>query len=175
MAGTDVNLGYQAQGALPVANGGTGATTLTSGSVLVGNGTSAVSLVAPSTSGNLLVSNGSTWTSAAPLPRIGTTTSSATPSITVTSYDQFNITALATNITSMTSGLSGSLVDGQKLMIRIKDNGTSRTITWGSSYQSSGVATLLAATVASKTHFVGLIYDSVVAKLICVAVDAVGY
>ena len=43
---------------LPVADGGTGATSLTSGSVLVGNGTSAVSLVAPGTSGNVLTSNG---------------------------------------------------------------------------------------------------------------------
>jgi len=52
-------------GTLNVANGGTGASTLTSGSVVVGNGTSAVSLVAPSTSGNVLTSNGTTWTSAA--------------------------------------------------------------------------------------------------------------
>jgi len=52
-------------GQLGVANGGTGASTLTSGSVVVGNGTSAVNLVAPGTSGNVLTSNGSTWTSAA--------------------------------------------------------------------------------------------------------------
>ena len=37
----------------------------TAGSVLVGNGASAVSLVAPSTSGNVLTSNGTTWTSTA--------------------------------------------------------------------------------------------------------------
>lgn len=48
-----------------VAQGGTGAATLTSGSVLVGAGTSAISGVAPGTSGNLLTSNGSAWTSAA--------------------------------------------------------------------------------------------------------------
>lgn len=51
--------------ALPVANGGTGATTLTSNNVLLGNGTSAVQLVAPGTSGNVLTSNGSTWASTA--------------------------------------------------------------------------------------------------------------
>jgi len=50
-------------GTLGVANGGTGAASLTSGSVVVGNGTSAVSLVAPSTTGNVLTSNGSTWIS----------------------------------------------------------------------------------------------------------------
>ena len=52
--------------ALPVANGGTGSTTLTANNVLLGNGTSALQAVAPGTSGNVLVSNGTTWTSAAP-------------------------------------------------------------------------------------------------------------
>ena len=50
---------------LPVAGGGTGAVTHTANNVLVGNGTSAIASVAPSTSGNVLTSNGSAWTSAA--------------------------------------------------------------------------------------------------------------
>jgi microcystin-dependent protein len=52
--------------ALPVASGGTGATTLTANNVILGNGTSAVGFVAPGASGNLLTSNGTTWTSGAP-------------------------------------------------------------------------------------------------------------
>jgi len=55
-------------GTLPVGNGGTGATTLTVNSVIIGNGTSAVNFVAPGTSGNILTSNGTTWASAAPAP-----------------------------------------------------------------------------------------------------------
>ena len=53
---------------LTVADGGTGASSITANSVVLGNGTSALSgnLVAPSTSGNVLTSNGTTWTSAAP-------------------------------------------------------------------------------------------------------------
>jgi hypothetical protein len=51
---------------LSVAQGGTGAATLTANNVLLGNGTSAPSFVAPSTAGNVLTSNGTTWTSAAP-------------------------------------------------------------------------------------------------------------
>jgi hypothetical protein len=53
---------------LTVADGGTGASSITANSVILGNGTSALSsnLVAPSTSGNILTSNGTTWTSAAP-------------------------------------------------------------------------------------------------------------
>jgi hypothetical protein len=50
---------------LPVAQGGTGATTLTSNNVLLGAGTSTVTFVAPGSSGNVLTSDGSTWTSAA--------------------------------------------------------------------------------------------------------------
>lgn len=48
-----------------VANGGTGATSLTANNVLLGNGTSALQVVAPGASGNVLTSNGTTWTSTA--------------------------------------------------------------------------------------------------------------
>jgi hypothetical protein len=50
---------------LTVSSGGTGAATLTANNVLLGNGTSALQVVAPGTSGNVLTSNGTTWTSAA--------------------------------------------------------------------------------------------------------------
>jgi hypothetical protein len=61
-----VDLTSQITGTLPVANGGTGATTLTANYVVLGNGTSAVQVVAPGTSGNLLTSDGTTWASTAP-------------------------------------------------------------------------------------------------------------
>ena len=50
----------------PVSAGGTGSTTLTANNVLLGNGTSALQVVAPSTAGNVLTSNGTTWQSTAP-------------------------------------------------------------------------------------------------------------
>ena len=50
---------------LPVVSGGTGATTLTANNVLLGNGTSALQVVAPGTTGNVLTSNGTTWVSQA--------------------------------------------------------------------------------------------------------------
>jgi hypothetical protein len=120
------------------------------------------------------ISSTNTLTNKRVTPRVGTTASSATPTINTDSYDQYNITALAAAITSFTTNLSGTPTDGQKLMIRIKDNGTARAITWGASFQSSGVATLLATTVINKTHHVGLIYDSAAAKWTCIAVDAAG-
>lgn len=73
-------------GTLGVANGGTGATTLTTNNVLLGNGTSALQVVAPGTNGNVLTSNGTTWTSAAPsggLTNFTEGANTATPNATV--------------------------------------------------------------------------------------------
>jgi len=50
---------------VPVNKGGTGLATLTANNVILGNGTSNPTFVAPGTSGNVLTSNGTTWTSAA--------------------------------------------------------------------------------------------------------------
>jgi len=50
---------------VPVANGGTGASTLASGAVVLGAGTSAVTTVPAATSGNLLTANGTAWVSQA--------------------------------------------------------------------------------------------------------------
>ena len=61
---TDGSKNLTSSGTLAVDQGGTGAATLTANNVLLGNGTSAVAFVAPSTSGNVLTSNGTTWTSA---------------------------------------------------------------------------------------------------------------
>jgi hypothetical protein len=61
-----VSLTAGVNGTLPVANGGTGTTTLTANNVILGNGTSAPLFVAPSTAGNVLTSNGTTWQSTAP-------------------------------------------------------------------------------------------------------------
>lgn len=66
------------QGVLPVLHGGTGLATLTANNVLLGNGTSAVQFVAPSTNGNVLTSNGTTWVSStAPAAAPGYTTKTA--------------------------------------------------------------------------------------------------
>ena len=53
-----IDLTADVTGALPVANGGTGAATLTASGVLIGNGTSAVSAVALTAKGSLLTGDG---------------------------------------------------------------------------------------------------------------------
>lgn len=102
--------------------------------------------------------------------RTETVASSATPSINTDVTDVFTITALAAAITSMTTNLTGTPVNGQKLIIRIKDNGTARAITWGASFANRG-ATLPTTTVINKTVYVGLMYNSTAAIWDCIAVS----
>lgn len=57
---------------------------------------------------------------------------------------------------------SGTPVDGQKLMIRIEDNGTSRGITWtttSGAFRAVGV-NLPASTTSSKVTYVGCVYNA---------------
>jgi hypothetical protein len=85
-----VNLATDVTGTLPVGNGGTGQTSLTSNNVILGNGGSAVQFVAPGTTGNVLTSDGTTWQSTAPagggsLILVSTATGSSTTQVDLTS------------------------------------------------------------------------------------------
>lgn len=104
------------------------------------------------------------WTIASGF-NVGSTTSSATPTINVDSYNRYKITALAENITSFT--IQGTPQDFQELVVRIKDNGTPRTIAWGTSFEAKGVS-LPTTTVANKVLTVKFIYDSVTSKFGCI-------
>lgn len=68
-------------------------------------------------------------------PRVVSTTSSATPSINTDVTDILRITALAENITSMTTNMTGTPAHGQRLRVEITPTAT-RTITWGASFGS---------------------------------------
>ena len=87
-----------------------------------------------------------------------TSAASVTPNSNVT--DQYNITALAEALSVVKP--SGTPVNGQKLTVRIKDSGASRALTWDTDsggYRVVGV-TLPTATIASKTVYIGCIYNS---------------
>ena len=73
----------------------------------------------------------------------------------------FTITALAANATF--SAPSGTPVGGHKLIIRIKDNGTARTLGFNAIYRAVGL-TLPTTTVISKTMYIGCVYNSTDAK-----------
>lgn len=90
---------------LTVAQGGTGAATLTSNNVLLGNGTSAPQVVAPSTTGNVLTSNGTTWVSSAPAA-YPLTSGTSQASTSGTSIDFTSIPSWVKRITVIFNGVS---------------------------------------------------------------------
>lgn len=232
-------------GTLVVSNGGTGATSLATNNVILGNGTNPVQVVAPGTSGNVLTSNGTTWASTAPAITLagnnaftgantfynatgqafGTATSTQdgiiiagraggsssyrvtfqpgtlTASRTLTAPDA-STTIVGTDATQTlsnkridpravaASGTTGTLtpngdttdvylalgltgpvtfaapsgtpVNGQKLIIRVKDDGTARALTWtttSGAFRALGI-TLPTTTAAGKTTYVGCIYNT---------------
>ena len=97
----------------------------------------------------------------APLnPRVQTVASSATVTP-VSTNDIVTITAQAVGLTL--ANPTGTFVEGQALMIRIKDNGTARTIAFDTNYRVIGI-TAPTTTVISKTMYLGIIYNSTDAK-----------
>lgn len=106
-------------------------------------------------------------------PRIVSTGSSSTPTPNGDITDQYEVTALAAGATF--GAPTGTPVDGQKLVIRVKDNGTAQTLAWNAIYVNSGAASLPATTVINKTHMIGLVYDSTAVAWVCMFADTVGY
>jgi len=90
--------------------------------------------------------------------RIGTTASSATPTPTGDTADQYNITALAANATF--AAPTGTPTDGQRIIIRIKDNGTARTLAWNAIYVGQTDIDLPTTTIVGKTIYLQFYYNS---------------
>jgi hypothetical protein len=87
--------------------------------------------------------------------RVQSVTSNATVTPTSTN-DLVKITAQAAGLTL--ANPTGTFAEGQALIIRIKDDGTARAITYGSDYRAIGV-TLPTTTVLSKTTYLGIIFN----------------
>lgn len=104
-------------------------------------------------------------------PRVTSTASSATPTPNADTDDQYNLTALAA--TAAFAAPTGTPTDGQSLIIRIKDNGTARTLSWNAIYRAIGV-TLPTTTVISKTMYIGMRYNAADTKydVLAVSVEA---
>lgn len=77
------------------------------------------------------------------------------------SFSQYAATAQAVNLTI--SADAGTPTNGQSMIFRFKDNGTSRTLTWttGTSKSFRAIGTVLpTSTAANKTLYVGCIFNS---------------
>jgi hypothetical protein len=117
---TFANLATNVTGTLPVANGGTGAATLTSGSVIVGAGTSTPTFVAPTTTGNVLfTTNGTTWSSTAKIVR--TTAQSPTSGTTV------SFTSIPSWVKRITVLFDGLVASASEALIQIGAGSTTIT------------------------------------------------
>lgn len=148
-------------GTLAVANGGTGLATLTANNVMLGNGTSTPSFVAPSTTGNVLTSNGTTWTSAAIPSQLISMTAQATTSGTSKDFTSIpssvkRITVIfnevSTNGTSVIQaqlGTSGGVETSGYLSTRVEisSSGTASNITTGHSVVGGAAANVASGTI----------------------------
>lgn len=138
-------------------------------------GTGVANILAPTASTNYDAvmpskTSGSTQTVAMVSDLTGTeatTASSSTPAPTGDARDNYlDVTALAANAT--VSAPSGTAANHNRLLLRIKDNGTARTLAWNAIYRGSTDFALPTTTVISKTMYVQFIYNSADSKWDCV-------
>lgn len=112
-----VTLTTDVTGTLPVANGGTGATTLTAGGLLYGNGTSAVAASGAGTSGQAVLSGGTgspTFTTGT-LTLAGNLATSGASALTLTTTGSTNVTLPTTGTLATLAGteaLTGKTING---------------------------------------------------------------
>lgn len=132
-------------------------------------GTDSTVMTFPSTSATVVgTTQTQTLTNKRNTRRLTAVTQSATPSINTDNMDIANITGLAQAITSMTTNLTGTPNDGDRLEVRITDNGTARAITWGTSFEATTVALPLT-TVISTMLRVGFEWNATASKWDCIA------
>jgi hypothetical protein len=152
-----INLTTNVTDILPAANGGTASAFFS----VSGPASSVKTYTFPNESMTVVgLSQTQTLTNKRVTPRIGTVADAATITPTGDDSDQYNVTALAQ--AASIAAPSGTPTNGQKLVLRIKDNGTARALTWTTSsgaYRAIGV-TLPTTTVINKTMYIGCIYNA---------------
>jgi hypothetical protein len=116
----------------------------------------------------LTPSSTDTFTNKRVNPRVSTTASSSTPTPNADTDDFFTVTALAANATF--GAPTGTPVNGQRLLIRILDNGTARTLAFNAAYRFSSDLAAPTTTILSKTLYLGFFYNSAASKWDCAAI-----
>ncbi len=116
------------------------------------------------------VSSTNTLTNKRITQRVVTTTDDATAVIDVDTTDVYELSAVANATTFSTTGTP---TDGQKLIIRFKDAGGAKGLTWDAIFVAIGV-TAPTTTVAGKWHYVGATYNTAATKwhIIATGVEA---
>jgi hypothetical protein len=155
------------QGGTGVANNAASTLTISGnfGTTLTVSGTTAVTL--PTTGTLSTLAGTETLTNKRINPRFLTATTGTSVTPDISSYDQYNWTALASNFTF--NAPTGTPVNGNKLMFRITPSGTP-TLTWDATYTPIGV-TLPTTTTSGKTVYVGCIYNADLTRWEVIAVS----
>jgi len=140
---------------ITAAQGGTGLTSITANSVMIGNATGSVLLVSPGTTGNVLVSNGTTWTSS-----------------TLANATGLPLTTGVTGLLPIANGGSGtatpSLVAGTNVTI---------TGTWPNQTIAStagGTGTVTSVSVVSSNGFAGTVANATTTPAITLTTSITG-
>lgn len=111
--------------------------------------------------------NGTSWLSVNTLLTEDAYTSASSITPDMGTYGIITVSALAEGLTI--NNPTGNPVDGKKLVIRIKDNGTPRSISFGTQYRASTDLTLPTTTVTSKTLYMGFIWNATDTKIDLIA------
>ena len=130
---------------VPIAQGGTGASTLAGASIPTYTSTN-------------------TFTNKRITQRVVTTANDATAEIDIDITDVYELSAIADDTTFT---LTGTPTDGQKLIVRYKDDGGTETLTW-TGFTALGI-TLPTDTTAGKWEYVGCTYNSAATAWHCIA------
>lgn len=116
-----------------------------------------------------LTSDGTNWNIISRNKTVFSVASTASLTINADDYESAVVTALAANLTI--NAPTGTPINGQTtLLFRIKDNGTSRTLTFNAVFRAIGV-TLPAATTIGKTMYIGAIWNGTDSKYDVVSVN----
>jgi len=140
----------------------TGAKTFTTGLLKAVDITSGAGVSTLPTSTDTLVGRATTdtLTNKRINPRIVTAASYTTDTGTaldVSTCDEFDVTAQAGAL--KLNNPSGTPVNGQKLIVRIKDNGTAQNLTYDTQFRASSDLALPTTTVLGKTLYMGFIFN----------------
>lgn len=110
-----------------------------------------------------------------PHPHVLSISSSTTPTVNVEVFDALVITSLNTDITGW--HLVGEPGEEWRFMMRVTDDGFGPyALSWPEDlFIPSRVADFPSATVAGRTHRIGLMYDAIKQRWVCMAADQNGY
>jgi hypothetical protein len=111
--------------------------------------------------GTVTFTNAQTFSNVRINPRITTVASASSITPNSDTTDVHAVSALAANLTI--NAPTGTPVDGQQLRIRIRDNGTSRTLTWNAAYSAMS-SELWAATLINKSMIWTFIWSVATSK-----------